>query len=72
MKETPEKIYCPVNGWDCPYWKKGGECTLENVADECSDYADFWSGWDDDVDESNYNPFTGQDEYETEDIDDVE
>lgn len=17
-----KKFYCPVNGWDCPYWKK--------------------------------------------------
>lgn len=64
-----EKIYCPVNGWDCPYWHKDGSCSLENVEAECDDFAAFWDEWDaisDDVDETNYNPFTGQDEYETE------
>lgn len=24
-----KKIYCPLNGWDCPYYKKG-ECGIEN------------------------------------------
>lgn len=38
-KEDP--IYCPVNGWDCPYWTEGGVCTLENVAMECDDYMAF-------------------------------
>ena len=23
------KIYCPANGWDCPYYKNG-ECGLDN------------------------------------------
>lgn len=23
------KIYCPVNGWDCPYYKDG-ECGIES------------------------------------------
>lgn len=36
-----EKIYCPVNGWDCPYWRKDGSCVCENVAEECDDYAFF-------------------------------
>ena len=43
-----EKIFCPVNGWDCPYWCKDGSCVLENVKDECDDYAYFWEGWDED------------------------
>lgn len=41
-----KKIYCPVNGWDCPYWKKDGTCSMkeeENVhpKEECDDYALF-------------------------------
>lgn len=36
------KVYCPVNGWDCPYWKEDGECTLNNSMAECDDFATFW------------------------------
>ena len=36
-------IFCPVNGWDCPYYKKGGICSLENVEDECDDFYFFWA-----------------------------
>ena len=31
--------YCPVNGWDCPYWCYDGTCKLENPAEECDDFA---------------------------------
>ena len=34
-----EKIYCPVNAWDCPYYTEGGVCTIENPLEECDDYA---------------------------------
>lgn len=34
-----EKIYCPVNAWDCPYYVDGGFCTTENPLEECDDYA---------------------------------
>lgn len=23
-------FYCPVNGWDCPYWSAGMTCMLVN------------------------------------------
>lgn len=23
-----EWVYCPCNGWDCPYWKDNGTCSL--------------------------------------------
>lgn len=39
-------VYCPVNGWDCPYYKKDGVCTIENPYENCDDYAaieDFFS-----------------------------
>ena len=41
--ETKEgNIFCPVNGWDCPYYKNG-ECSLANVENECDDFYFFWS-----------------------------
>lgn len=41
-----EKIFCPVNGWDCPYWRKDGTCGMTedegcHPLDECDDYAFF-------------------------------
>ena len=41
-----KKIYCPANGWDCPYYKKG-ECGIENPAKECDDFGYFWDADDD-------------------------
>lgn len=38
-----KKVYCPVNGWDCPYWKKDGTCTIENPIKECDDFGVFWN-----------------------------
>lgn len=47
MKEN----FCPVNAWDCPYWKDGGLCTMEedelNPMDECDDFAFYWDSDDD-------------------------
>ena len=40
------KIYCPVNGWDCPYYKNG-ECGIENPLEECDDFGYFWNADDD-------------------------
>lgn len=39
-------VYCPVNGWDCPYYKDDGMCTIEDPYENCDDYAaieDFFS-----------------------------
>lgn len=47
MNLSNEKIYCPVNGWDCPYWNKDGTCSLENVAEECDDYMLIMSFFED-------------------------
>lgn len=41
-----KKIYCPANGWDCPYYKKG-ECGIENPIKECDDFGYFWDTDDD-------------------------
>jgi hypothetical protein len=35
-----KKFYCPVNGWDCPYWNKDQTCQLgETALTECDDAA---------------------------------
>ena len=41
-----KKIYCPVNGWDCPYFKDG-ECGIENPIEECDDFGFFWDADED-------------------------
>ena len=66
-----EKIYCPVNGWDCPYFRDGGECGMMEdegcgPLGECDDY-DFFFGDDgmfpdepDDIDDDcGYDPYMG-------------
>lgn len=48
--EKKGKIYCVVNGWDCPYWRKDGTCSMYPEADpinECDDFATFWDEGDD-------------------------
>lgn len=42
-----KKVYCPVNGWDCPYWQKDGSCTIKDPIHECDDFATFWDEDDD-------------------------
>ena len=46
-----KKFYCPVNGWDCPYFKKDCSCAIvdkgENPVLECDDAAMFWEEDDD-------------------------
>ena len=48
-------FHCPVNGWDCPYFKN--ETTINNQKETCvctledpmSDCDDFFSMWCEDV-----------------------
>lgn len=37
----PRIIYCPVNGWNCPYYKEG-KCILESPMNDCDDFGYFW------------------------------
>ena len=50
-------VYCPVNGWDCPYFKNNF-CTIENPEENYDDFAliaDFFSDLDDEEeDEPDY------------------
>ena len=38
--------YCPVNGWDCPYFGKDGICHVDNPFDDCTDWYDFWPDYE--------------------------
>ena len=40
--EATGNIYCPVNGWDCPYYNDN-VCTCPNVHKECDDFLFFWA-----------------------------
>ena len=40
-----EKYYCPVNGWDCPYYAENGECLCENPLEECDDAMEYEEGF---------------------------
>ncbi len=44
-------FYCPVNGWDCPYFKEDNTCALVDEGDdpviECDDAASIYDEEDD-------------------------
>lgn len=46
-----KKFFCPVNGWDCPYFNKDGSCAMVEDGDdpvfECDDAASYYNGDDD-------------------------
>ena len=54
MKQVVKHIHCPVNGWDCPYYTDENHpcrCTLADPMKDCDDFATFWDGGDDYVDD---------------------
>ena len=49
-KKAKGVIYCPVNGWDCPYFDANGCCMMWPDTDpilECDDFAAVWDYGDD-------------------------
>ena len=40
-----EKVFCPINDWECPYWGKDGECKIDNPMEECDDYYAMFGAW---------------------------
>ena len=41
-----EPIFCPVNGWDCPYYDDG-TCFTRDPMEDCDDCASMFGSWDD-------------------------
>ena len=39
------KIYCPINGWDCPYYDEG-VCYIADPVEECDDFNSFFESWE--------------------------
>ena len=46
-----KKFFCPVNGWDCPYWKEDNSCHMVDKGwdpvQECTDASYFYEDDDD-------------------------
>lgn len=40
-----QTTYCPVNGWDCPYYQKG-VCHVDDPVEDCDDWIFFFSSWE--------------------------
>lgn len=44
-----QPTYCPVNGWDCPYYKKG-ICHIDDPFEDCDDWwvcgCENWEEWE--------------------------
>lgn len=43
-------VYCPINGWDCPYFNEKGYCMIYPDADPAEECDDFYSVWGTDKD----------------------
>ena len=41
-----EMIWCPVNGWGCPYFEDG-VCYIASPMEECDDFASVFDSWED-------------------------
>ncbi len=41
-----EPIYCPVNGFDCPYCSVNGICYINDPMEDCDDFASVFDSWE--------------------------
>ena len=50
IDKMAKHFHCPVNGWDCPYYKDEPNnpclCTMTNPYAECDDFAYSWEGYE--------------------------
>jgi len=57
MANKKKHFHCPVNGWDCPYYKDEPNhpciCTLEDPYTECDDFYSMFG----DCDEEEYTDY---------------
>lgn len=40
-----EKVFCTVNGYDCPYYENG-ICYIADPVNECDDFNLFFETWE--------------------------
>ena len=41
-----EVVFCPVNGWNCPYWGKGNICYRDDPMKNCLDFSYIFKSWE--------------------------
>lgn len=54
MKNEPgwhngSKVYCSINGYPCPYFRKEtdyGQCMVDDAMEDCDDFAGTWKSWE--------------------------
>ena len=42
-----EPVFCPANGYDCPYCDEFNRCHIEDPIEDCDDFAYFFESWND-------------------------
>jgi hypothetical protein len=57
-REVAKMKKCPVCDVACPYINRFGECTLDNPAEECDEFA-YYDEDEDDADETGFDPYLG-------------
>ena len=57
MKPRTKEAYCPTNAFDCPYWRTGGKCAIDEPIEECDEYMYFYY---DEYMETGLNPYTDE------------
>ena len=53
-------FHCPVNDWECPYYKDDCLCTMKNPFEECDDFYGMWG----DCDPDDYTDYDEEEEEE--------
>lgn len=51
-----KEAYCPLNVWDCPYYREGCKCAIDEPVLECEDYMSFFY----EEYENGINPYTDE------------
>ena len=41
-----EIVFCPVNGWNCPYWGKSNICYRDDPMKNCLDFSYIFKSWE--------------------------
>lgn len=40
-----ETVFCPINGWDCPYYEDG-ICYVADPIEDCDDFGFVFGSWE--------------------------
>lgn len=73
-----QTIHCPVGDFTCPYCDEDNVCHIADPLEECDSFGSYYASWgayesddpwdidswDDDVDETGFNPYEGGYDYD--------